>query len=82
VWFYDDNGITIDGPTALAYSDDVPKRFAAYGWHTITIDAHNMAEVESAIHEAHAVTDKPRPDHLQEHHRQGHAPSPGHARGA
>ncbi|BCX02700.1 MAG: transketolase [Candidatus Roseilinea sp.] len=59
IWFYDDNAVTIDGPTSLTYSDDVPKRFEAYGWHTITIDAHNMAEVEAAIHEAHAVTDKP-----------------------
>ncbi|GIV85544.1 MAG: transketolase [Candidatus Roseilinea sp.] len=59
IWFYDDNAITIDGPTALTYSDDVPKRFEAYGWHTITIDAHNMAEVEAAIHEARAVTDRP-----------------------
>jgi transketolase len=59
VWFYDDNKITIDGPTSLSYSDDVPMRFQAYGWHTITVDAHNMAEVEAAIHEAQAVTDKP-----------------------
>ncbi|MCS7055133.1 MAG: transketolase [Thermoflexales bacterium] len=59
IWFYDDNAVTIDGPTSLAYSDDVPKRFEAYGWHTITVDAHNMAEVEAAIHEARAVTDKP-----------------------
>jgi transketolase len=59
IWMYDDNGITIDGPTALSYSDDVPKRFQAYGWHTITIDAHNMAESEAAIREAHAVTDRP-----------------------
>ncbi|MFC1465683.1 MAG: transketolase [Candidatus Brachytrichaceae bacterium NZ_4S206] len=59
IWFYDDNAVTIDGPTSLTYSDDVPKRFEAYGWHTITIDAHNMAEVEAAIHEAQAVTDKP-----------------------
>lgn len=59
IWFYDDNAITIDGPTSLTYSDDVSKRFEAYGWHTITIDAHNMAEVEAAIHEAQAVTDKP-----------------------
>lgn len=59
IWFYDDNAITIDGPTSLTYSDDVPKRFEAYGWHTITIDAHNMAEVEAAIHEAQAVTDRP-----------------------
>ena len=54
IWFYDDNKITIDGPTSLSYSDDVPMRFQAYGWHTITVDAHNMAEVEAAIHEAHA----------------------------
>jgi transketolase len=59
LWFYDDNKITIDGPTSLSYSDDVPKRFQAYGWHTITVDAHNMAEVEAAIHEAHAITDRP-----------------------
>jgi transketolase len=59
LWFYDDNKITIDGPTSLSYSDDVPRRFEAYGWHTITVDAHNMAEVEAAIREAHAITDKP-----------------------
>lgn len=59
IWFYDDNAITIDGPTSLTYSDDVPRRFEAYNWHTITIDAHNMAEVEAAIHEAHAIADKP-----------------------
>lgn len=59
IWLYDDNAITIDGPTSLTCSDDVPRRFEAYGWHTITIDAHNMAEVEAAIHEAHAITDKP-----------------------
>jgi transketolase len=59
IWFYDDNNVTIDGPTALSFSEDVPKRFQAYGWHTITVDAHNMAEVEAAIHEAQAITDKP-----------------------
>jgi transketolase len=59
IWFYDDNSITIDGPTSLSYSDNAPMRFEAYGWHTITIDAHNMAEVEAAIREAHAVTDRP-----------------------
>jgi transketolase len=59
IWFYDDNKITIDGPTSLSYSDDVPMRFQAYGWHTITVDAHNMAEVEAAIREAHAIPDKP-----------------------
>ena len=32
VYVYDDNHITIDGPTELAYTDDVAERFAAYGW--------------------------------------------------
>ncbi len=59
IWLYDDNSITIDGPTSLSYSDNVPQRFQAYGWHTITVDAHNMAEVEAAIREAQAVTDRP-----------------------
>lgn len=59
IWFYDDNNITIDGPTALSYSDDVPKRFQAYGWHTQTVNAHDMDEVENAIRQAQAVTDRP-----------------------
>jgi len=33
IWIYDDNHISIAGPTELAYSDDVPKRFAGYHWH-------------------------------------------------
>ena len=37
VFVYDDNHITIDGPTELAYSDDVPKRFEAYGWHVVQL---------------------------------------------
>jgi transketolase len=37
VFVYDDNHITIDGPTELAYSDDVPKRFDAYGWHVVQL---------------------------------------------
>ncbi len=59
IWLYDDNNISIDGPTALSYSDDVPKRFEAYGWHVQTIDGHDMPAVESAIRAAQAVTDKP-----------------------
>ncbi len=59
IWLYDDNSVTIDGPTSLAYSDDVPKRFEAYGWHVQTVDAHDMAAVEAALHAARAVTDRP-----------------------
>lgn len=59
IYFYDDNGITIDGPTSLSYSDDVPKRFEAYHWHVQTIDGHDMEAVAKAIVAAQAVTDKP-----------------------
>lgn len=59
IWFYDDNSISIDGPTALSYSDNVPMRFEAYGWHTQVIDGHDMAQIEAAILAAQAVTDKP-----------------------
>ncbi|MGZ9097896.1 MAG: transketolase [Micavibrio sp.] len=54
VVLYDDNGISIDGPTSLSYSDDVTKRFEAYGWDVQTVDGHNMEAIEKAI--AHAKT--------------------------
>ncbi|MCS6774164.1 MAG: transketolase [Thermoflexales bacterium] len=59
IWLYDDNAVTIDGPTALSFSEDVPKRFEAYGWHVQTVDAHDMSAVEVAIRAAQAVTDRP-----------------------
>ena len=36
--FYDDNKVSIDGPTSLAFSEDVGKRFEAYGWHVLRVD--------------------------------------------
>jgi transketolase len=59
IWFYDDNGITIDGPTSLSYSDNVPQRFEAYGWHVQSIDGHDMDAIEGAIKQAQSATDKP-----------------------
>ncbi|HEY3288835.1 MAG TPA: transketolase [Anaerolineae bacterium] len=59
IWFYDDNSVSIDGPTSLSYSDVVPLRFQAYGWHVQVIDGHNMTAIEAAIKAAQAVTDKP-----------------------
>jgi transketolase len=59
IWFYDDNNISIDGPTSLSYSDNVPQRFEAYGWHTQIIDGHDMAQIEAAIKAAQAVIDQP-----------------------
>ncbi len=59
IYFYDDNGITIDGPTALSYSDDVPLRFQAYGWHVQTVSAYDMPAIAEAILAAQAETDRP-----------------------
>ncbi len=56
---YDDNHISIDGPTDLSFSEDIPRRFAAYGWHTQTIDGHDMQAVDAAIRAAQAETARP-----------------------
>ena len=53
---YDDNGISIDGPTSLSFTDDTPKRFESYGWNTITVDGHNFDEIEAAIAKAQKST--------------------------
>ncbi len=56
---YDDNGISIDGPTSLSFSEDVLGRFAAYGWHVQRIDGHDATAVETAIVSARAETERP-----------------------
>jgi transketolase len=58
--FYDDNHITIDGPTSLAFSDDTAKRFSAYGWHVQRVeDGNDLAALNRAIRRAQRVTDRP-----------------------
>ncbi|HFQ80668.1 MAG TPA: transketolase [Desulfobacterales bacterium] len=59
ILFYDDNGISIDGPVAGWFSDNTPKRFEAYGWHVVNVDGHNPEAVKKAIIEARAQTLKP-----------------------
>ncbi len=59
VYLWDDNGITIDGTTEVAFTEDVLARFDAYGWHTQRVDGHDMEAVAAAIDAARAVTDKP-----------------------
>ena len=60
IGFYDDNHITIDGPTELAFSDDTAKRFEAYGWHVQRItDANDLQAIDAAITAAKRVTDRP-----------------------
>ena len=60
VAFWDDNGITIDGHVENWFSEDVAKRFEAYGWHVVRdVDGHNAESIDKAIHEAKSVNDKP-----------------------
>ena len=61
VYVYDDNHITIDGPTEITYSDDVQRRFEAYGWHVDPIGevANDTNALEAALHRATAIDDKP-----------------------
>jgi transketolase len=56
---FDDNGISIDGSTDLAVSDDTTARFTAYGWQVLAVDGHDMKAVSAAITEARAEEDKP-----------------------
>ncbi len=56
---YDDNQITIDGPTSISFSEDVPARLAACGWHVLRCDGHDTPAVSQAIAEAKAETAKP-----------------------
>ena len=60
IYLYDDNHITIEGDTALAFdTEDVLKRFQAYGWHTQAVDGHDREAVARAIEEAIRVDDRP-----------------------
>jgi len=61
VYVYDDNHITIDGPTELALSDDAAKRFEAYGWHVDAIGeaAEDLDALEAALNRAKAEEDRP-----------------------
>ncbi|HST52586.1 MAG TPA: transketolase [Pyrinomonadaceae bacterium] len=53
IYLYDDNHVTIEGFTSLAFDEDVPKRFQAYGWHTSTVeDGNDLDAIEKAIKEA------------------------------
>ena len=60
IYLYDDNHVTIEGFTDLAFSEDVPKRFESYGWHTSTVeDGNDLAAIEAAIRDAQSVADRP-----------------------
>jgi len=60
IFFYDDNHISIDGDTALSFSEDVAARFRAYGWATWDIDGHDHAQINKALGEAVAHKGQPK----------------------
>jgi transketolase len=60
ILFYDDNHISIEDDTNIAFSEDVLQRYGAYGWHTQRVDSgEDVVALEAAIKKAKAVTDKP-----------------------
>ncbi|MFI5370800.1 MAG: transketolase [Candidatus Eisenbacteria bacterium] len=59
-WIYDDNRISIEGPTTLAMSEDVGARFLGYGWHVLRVDdANDLPALDQAFTAASAVRDRP-----------------------
>jgi len=60
IYLYDDNKVTIEGFTNLAFSESVSSRFESYGWHTSTVeDGNDLDGIEVAIREAQSVTTRP-----------------------
>ena len=52
IMLFDNNSISIDGPTSLAVSDDYKSRFKSYGWNYILINGHNYREIYNALKKA------------------------------
>ncbi|HSR31564.1 MAG TPA: transketolase [Anaerolineae bacterium] len=59
IYLYDDNQITIEGSTALTFSEDVHRRFEAYDWHVLAVDGHDRDAIADAIRQAQAETERP-----------------------
>lgn len=61
IYLYDDNQVTIDGPTSLAFSEDVTRRFEAAGWDVSVVeDGNDLSAIEYAIAQAQQSTGKPK----------------------
>ncbi|AKQ43296.2 transketolase [Aurantiacibacter atlanticus] len=59
VVLWDDNNITIDGAISLSSSENIPARYEATGWHVVSCDGHDEADIRRALDEAVAETGKP-----------------------
>ena len=80
-WIYDNNHITIEGNTDLAFSEDVATRFMGYGWNVTRVgDANDLDMLERAF-QTFLEHERPAdPDHRRQPHRLGRAPQAGHPR--
>ncbi|HVC97435.1 MAG TPA: transketolase, partial [Pirellulales bacterium] len=59
-WIYDDNKITIEGETKLAFTEDVGRRFEGYGWHVIHVaDVNELSSLDEAYSQFHTTNDRP-----------------------
>jgi transketolase len=59
IYLYDDNNISIEGDTDIAFTEDVAARFAAYDWHVQHVDGQDLVGIDQAIQAARLVTDRP-----------------------
>lgn len=83
-WIYDNNKITIEGSTSLAFSEDVATRFMGYGWNVIRVaDANDLELLDRAINTFHKTQDRPTLIIVDSHiawgspHKQDHASAHG-----
>ena len=69
IYLYDDNGISLDGPTSLTFDqEDVTKRFEAYGWQVLYVqDGNDLDAIEAAIREAQRETERPSMVRIKTH---------------
>lgn len=64
--FYDDNDISLDGPTSLSFSEDVERRYQAYGWQTLRVtDVNDLDQLRAALDAAEADEDRPTLIHVK-----------------
>ena len=61
VWLYDNNKVSLDGPTSLAFTEDVGKRFEAYGWHVLRVEQGDtdLEAIDRALQAAKAEATRP-----------------------
>ena len=82
IWFYDNNHITIEGSTSLAFSDDVALRFEGWHWNVLHVsDVNDLDMVDVTIQAAQRETEPPDAHHRRHPHRLRRTSSAGHQGG-